>query len=63
MNIYLVVNVEHLKLYEPSMLTEDEVGSDQILSSIDDLVHNTMDELKEETILQKKVHATKRGET
>lgn len=26
MNIYLVMNVEYLKLYEPSMLIEDEVG-------------------------------------
>ena len=31
MNIYSVVNVEHLKLYEPSMLIEDEEGLDHIL--------------------------------
>ena len=51
MNIYLVMNVEHLKLYEPSMLTKDEVGLDQILPFIDDLAPNTMDEFKEDTIL------------
>jgi len=28
MNIYSVVNVEHLKLCEPSMSTKDEVSSD-----------------------------------
>ena len=62
MNIYSVVNVEHLKLYEPSMLIEDEEGLDHILWSIDDLAPNTMDELKEDTILEKKVHAIRRGE-
>ena len=62
MNIYSFVNVEHLKLYELSMLTKDEVGLDQILPSIDDLASNTMDELKEDTILEKKVHAIRRGE-
>lgn len=51
MNIYLVVNVEHLKLYEPSMLTKDEVGSDQIFPSIDELAPNTMDKLKKDSIL------------
>jgi len=61
MNIYLVMNVEHLKLYEPSMLTKDEVGSDQIISSIDDLAPNTMDGLKEDTILHKKVRATRKN--
>ena len=63
MNIYSVVNVEPLKLYEPSMLTEDEVGSYLILPSIDDLAINTMDELKEDIILEKKVHGIRRGET
>jgi len=61
-NIYSVVNVEHLKLYEPSMLTEDKAGLDHILPSIDDLAPNTMDEIKEDTILQKKVHAIRRDE-
>lgn len=28
MNIYSVVNVKHIKLYDPSMLIEDEVDSD-----------------------------------
>lgn len=54
MNIYLVVNVKHLKLYEPSMFTEEKVGPDQILPSLNDLSPNTMDEIKEDYILQKK---------
>jgi len=63
MNIYSVVNVGHLKLYEPYMLTKDEAGLDQVLPSLDDLAPNTMDEFKEDSILQKKVRATRRGET
>jgi len=47
MNIYSVLNVEYLKLYEPSMLTEDEASLDQIFPSLDDLAPNTMDELKD----------------
>lgn len=46
-----------MELYKPSMLTKDEAGLDQILPSIDDLAPNTMDEPKEDTILENKVHA------
>jgi hypothetical protein len=35
---YLVVNVENLKPYEPSMLDEDEEG--QVLTSIKDFTPN-----------------------
>ena len=45
------------------MLIEDEASSDQILPSIDDLTPNTMDELKVDTMLEKKVHDTRRGDT
>jgi len=61
--IYSIMNMGHLKLYEPSMLTKDEVGSNHILPSLNDLDSNTMDELKEDSILQKKVCATRRHET
>ena len=60
--IYSIMNMGHLKLYEPSMLTKDEVGSNQILPSLDDVAPNTMDELKEDSILQKKVCAIRRVE-
>jgi len=62
MNIYSFVNVEHLKLYEPSILIEDEASPNQILPSIDGLASKTMYELKEDTILEKNIHATRRGE-
>ena len=44
------------------MLIEDEVDSDQILPSINDLALNTMDKLKEDTILERKVHAIRRDD-
>jgi len=56
------MNVEHLKLYEPYMMTEDEASLDQIFPSLNDLTPNTMDELKEDSILQKKVYVTRKGE-
>jgi len=62
MNIYSIMNVEHLKMYEPSMLTKDEAGSDPILLSLNELAPNTIDELKEDSILQNKVRAIRRGE-
>jgi len=61
MQNYSVINVECLKLFEPSMIIEDEVESGIILSSIEDLVPRIIDELKEELILQKKVRHTQRG--
>jgi len=45
------------------MLSANEVGIDQILPSFDDLASHNMDELKEDSMLQNKVHATRRGET
>lgn len=51
MNIYLVMNVENLKFYEPSKFTEDEAGSYQNILFLDDLTSHTMDEIKEEYIL------------
>lgn len=51
MNICSIVNVENLKLFASSMLTEDEAGLDQILSSLDDLAPPTIEKIKEEYIL------------
>jgi len=44
------------------MLKKDEAGLDLIFPSLDDIAPNTMDELKEDSILQNKVHAIRRGE-
>lgn len=51
MNIYLAMNMKRLKMYEPYMLTKDEVGSYHIFPSLDDLTPNNMDDLKEDYIL------------
>jgi hypothetical protein len=50
MCIYSVVNVENLKLYEPSMLDQEE---EQVLPSIEDLALDAQEELEEDIVLQK----------
>ena len=48
MKIYSVVNVENLKLYEPSMLDQEE---EQVLPSIDDLAPDAQAKLEGDTVL------------
>jgi hypothetical protein len=48
MHIYSIVNVENIKLYEPSMLDEEE---EQVLPSIENLAPEAQVELAEETVL------------
>jgi hypothetical protein len=48
MHIYLVVNVENLKLYEPSMLDQEE---EHVLHSIEDLAPYAQVELEEDIVL------------
>jgi hypothetical protein len=48
MHIYLVVNVENLKLYEPSMLDQEE---EHVLPSIEDLAPYAQVELEEDIVL------------
>ena len=49
MHIYLVVNVENLKLYEPSML--DQETEVQVLPTIEDLAPEAQAKLAEDTVL------------
>jgi hypothetical protein len=49
------VNVENLKLYEPSMLNQEE---EQVLPSIEDLTIDSHVELEEETILKNQSRTT-----
>ena len=49
MQMYSVVNVENLRLYEPTLI--DDQGSDVQLPSIEDISLEFLDELKEDTIL------------
>ena len=51
----LNVNVENLKLYEPSMLDQEE---EQVLSSMEDLARDAQAKLTEDTILQKRLRTT-----
>jgi len=51
MHTYSVVNVENLKLFEPSMMTDVEAEVGQVLPFIEYLAPSTMDELKEDLIL------------
>jgi hypothetical protein len=59
MHIYSVVNVENLKLYEPSMLDQEE---EQVLPTIEDLAPYAQVELVEDTILQRKSRTTRQGQ-
>ena len=57
--MYSVVNVENLRLYEPPLI--DDQGSDVQLLSIEDFLPEFLDEVKEDTILDKRTRASKRG--
>ena len=59
MQMYSVFNVENLRLYEPPLI--DDQGSDVQLPSIEDLSPQFMDELKEDTIPDRRTRASKRG--
>ncbi|KAA8534380.1 hypothetical protein F0562_031869 [Nyssa sinensis] len=59
MEMYFVVNVEKLKLFEPSMLDGEP---QEMLPSIDDLVVERETSLTEDTILEKKVTITRHGD-
>ena len=61
MGIYFVVNSKNLKFFEPSMLDEDEEEG-TILPSIEDLVQDAQSKLDHDTILQRKLRNTRRGE-
>ena len=47
MHIYYVVNVDNLKLYEPSMLDHEE---EHVLPSVEDLAPDAQAELTKDTI-------------
>ena len=59
MKMYSVVNVENLRLYEPNLI--DDHGNDVQLPSIEDFSPEFLDELKEDTILNRRTRASKRG--
>lgn len=59
MHIYSVVNEENLRLFEPSLIEDPEEQSQ--LPSIDDLLPEYLNELQEDTILDRKVRTTAEG--
>ena len=59
MKIYSIVNVENLHLYEIPLINDQ--GSDIQLPSIKDSLPEFLDELKEDAILDRRTHTSKRG--
>jgi len=59
MHIYSVINAGYLRLFEPSMIKDPEEQSQ--LPSIDELLPEYLNELQEDTILDRKVRTTYRG--
>ena len=57
MHIYLVVNVENMKLYEPPMIIDPE--EDTKIPKVDDFSPEYMNEFQEDTILDRNVHTSR----
>ena len=60
MHIYSIVNAENLRLFEPSLIEDPEEKIQ--LPSIDDLLPEYLNELQEDTTLERKVRNTCRGD-
>ena len=60
MQIYSVVNVENLKLYEPPMIMHERENVS--LPSVDQFTLEYMDELKEDVILDRRTRTSHRGD-
>ncbi|MCY6488095.1 hypothetical protein, partial [Actinobacillus pleuropneumoniae] len=60
MHIYSVVNAKNLRLFEPSLIVDLEEQSQ--LPSIDDLLPEYLNELQEDTVLDRKVRMMHRGD-
>ena len=59
MQMYAVVNVENLRLYEPPLI--DDQGKHVQIPSIDDFSPEYLSELQQDTILDRKIRTSKRG--
>ena len=58
MQIYSVINVENLKLYEPPMIIDEEINMH--IPSVDDMVPEYMNELQDDVILDRNVRNSRR---
>ena len=59
MQIYSVVNVENLKLYEPPMIVDKETNIQ--IPSVDDLAPKYMRKLQDDAILDRNVRTSQGG--
>jgi hypothetical protein len=59
MQMYAVVNVENLKLYEPPLI--DDQGEHVQIPSIDDFSPEYLTKLHEDTTLDRRMRTSKRG--
>ena len=59
MQIYSVINVENLKLYEPPMIMDEEINIQ--IPSVDDLALEYMRELQDDVILDRNIRTSRRG--
>ena len=59
MQIYSVINVENLKLYEPPMIMDEEINIQ--IPSVDDMAPEDMEELQDDVILDRNVRTSRRG--
>ena len=60
MQIYSMVNVENLKLYEPPMIMDERENVS--FPSVDEFFLEYMDELKEDVILDRRTRTSRRGD-
>jgi hypothetical protein len=60
MQMYSVVNVENLKLYEPPMIIDQDIQVQ--VPSVDEFAPEYLNELQEDVILDKKVRSSRRGD-
>ena len=58
--MYLAVNVENLKLYEPPIIMDD--NEDVQIPTIDDFASGYLEELHEDVILDKRTTTSHRGD-
>ena len=59
MQIYYVVNVENLRLFEPPLI--DDQGEHVQLPSINDFLPEYLDELQQDLILDRRTRTSRRG--
>jgi hypothetical protein len=60
MQIYSVVNVENLKLFEPPMIMDQD--EEVSIPSVDEFAPEYLDELQEDIILDRRMRTSRRGD-